>query len=120
LPAFLLIALVRESLNVSRHLKRVLAIWFTMQIVLPFTAPVHLFDLGDILGTNAAHSPFGIPAPVTSEAETNAGFVSPLDASVLRASESLLVPARVFARGPFDAVIERSHSPRDRRAVLRL
>jgi hypothetical protein len=111
---------------VSQRLKSLLALWFTLQIAVPFTAPLQTCDLGDLLGTRPRHDVPGsrdeTTRPVTpteSESESNS-FLSPLAASSLRASTSLAVVRQVADSGPFIAAFDLSPSPHVHHTVLRV
>jgi hypothetical protein len=85
----------------SSRLKSVIALWFVLQIVLPFTAPLQTCSLGDLLPTSqqGALSHESSATPLLVDAGIRS-FVSPLEASALRASVSLVPAPRVLARGP--------------------
>ena len=112
--------------------KRILAVWFALQIALPFTAPLQTFDLRDLLGKSHTHhrmgdSPESYAMPLTSEAETWAGsgaFVSPLEASTLQASAALAIELSIVRHeslmGPFTSPFRLSPSPKVQQTVLRL
>jgi hypothetical protein len=86
----------------SSRLKSVIALWFVLQIVLPFTAPLQMCSLGDLWPTShqsraLSHESSATPLLVDTEARS---FVSPLEASALRVSTSLVSAPRILARGP--------------------
>ena len=123
--AFLLITLLPSIPTVSSRLKSVLALWFVVQIVLPFTAPLQTCDLRDLLGKKDRHSapvaPESSTTPTTAETETDANsFVSPIEPSVLRASTGLVVSGDLTCAGPIIAVLGLSPAPQAQRSVLRL
>jgi hypothetical protein len=108
----------------SPRFKRLIALWFVVQIVLPFTAPLQTCDLSDLLGTRGRHqapvSPESSSTPTTeTEADANA-FISPIEASALRASASLVTPNELIAAAPIIAVSELSPAPQVHRSILRL
>lgn len=112
--------------------KRILALWFALQIALPFTAPLQTLDLRDLLGTShpqhrMTDSPEWYTTPLTSEAETWAGFnafVSPLEASSLQASAALAIELSIVRHEslmrPFMSPFRLSPSPQVQQTVLRL
>jgi len=110
---------------VSQRLKSILALWFVLQIVLPFTAPLQTCDLGDLLGTrphNTSHSPESSTTPTpASEAEAQANsFVSPLAVSTLRASIALAVVHQVAMSGLATSTSGLTPSPQVQQTILRL
>ena len=110
--------------TVSTCLKRILAIWFVTQIVLPFTAPLQTCDLAGLLGKGHERgrtSEESTATPLTSEAESEANsFDSPLAASALRASTSLAVVCQAVTAGPIVSTFDLSPSPQVQQTVLRL
>ena len=67
-------------MNVPRRLTRLIALWFVVQIVVPFTAPLQVVDAYDLLGGTAprtAHSaPESSTTPVIREGTAVSGFAS--------------------------------------------
>jgi hypothetical protein len=123
--AFLLITLLPSIPTVSSRLKSVLALWFVVQIVLPFTAPLQTCDLRDLLGTRDRHSapvsPESSTTPTTADTEADANsFVSPIEPSALRASTGLVAAGDLTACGPIVAGSERPPAPQVQRSILRL
>ena len=109
----------------SPRFKRLIALWFVVQIVLPFTAPLQTCDLSDLLGNRGRHqapvSPESSSTPTTAETEADANaFISPIEASALRASASLVTPNELIAATPIIAVSELSPAPQVHRSILRL
>jgi hypothetical protein len=121
--AFLLITPLPSIPTVSSRLKSVLALWFVVQIVLPFTAPLQTCDLRDLLGTRDRHSapvsPESSTTPTTADTEANS-FVSPIEPSALRASTGLVAAGDLMACGPIVAGSERPPAPQVQRSILRL
>jgi hypothetical protein len=110
---------------VYRHFKRLLAVWFVLQITLPFTAPLQTCDLGDLLGTKRHHtsptSPESSTTPTTSEAESDGNtFVSPVESSALRASTGLVAACDLAFSGPAISTLALLPSPQVQRTILRL
>jgi hypothetical protein len=54
---------------VSRRLHQLIAVWFVLQIVLPFTAPLQTLDLHDLFG-GATHSQSSSSSPESSTTPT--------------------------------------------------
>jgi hypothetical protein len=89
-------------------------------IVLPFTAPFHNCDLSDLFRIPGAAPSESAAMPVTSEADSADAFTSPLDASALSASTSLVVIPRLALSGPLMGSFDLSPSPQVQPAVLRV
>ena len=111
----------------NHRLKILLAVFFVVQIVLPFTAPLHVCDLNDLFGSSASHeepgsqqnNPF-TPTPANeAEPETDV-FVSPLAAFTLSASVALITESDQAAGSAWIATIASSSSSHVRQTVLRL
>jgi hypothetical protein len=107
------------------RLKQVLALWFALQIVLPFTAPLQTCDLRDLLGVRDRHSfptaPESSTMPTTAETEAHLdSFVSPVNASALHASTALVVADDHLLGGLLTSAYDLSPAPQVQRAVLRL
>jgi len=104
--------------------KRAVAVWFVLQIVLPFTAPMQACDLVDVLGTrdyrSAPASPESYSTPTTPEELNGQSFVSPIKASALRASTGLVTVAARQASEPFFAIAALSPVQQVQRSILRL
>jgi hypothetical protein len=91
---------------VSFRFRRIVAIWFVMLIALPFTAPLDNCDLRDLLGVARGFNQSAL-VPVTTDTACDANaFTSPLDASMLSVSTSLIPAAPLTGRrlpvSPFD------------------
>jgi hypothetical protein len=109
----------------SSRLKSVVALWFVLQIVLPFTAPLQTCDLRDLLGMKDRHgapvSPESSNTPTTADTESDANsFVSPIEPSALRASTGLVVSDDLMTAGPIVAGSELVPAPQVQRPILRL
>ena len=72
----------------SNRLRQILAWWFVLQIVLPFTAPLQTLDVLDLFGTKSQHattsSPESTTTPTMREASTALSIVSVLTTTPLR------------------------------------
>ena len=53
----------------TRRLQQLIAVWFVLQIVLPFTAPLQTLDLHDLFG-GATHSQSSRSSPESSTTPT--------------------------------------------------
>jgi len=117
----------READAVKHRLKCLIAVFFVVQIVLPFTAPLHVCDFNDLFNAAASHEEPGSqqshplwPTPAKeAEPETDA-FVSPLAAATLSASVALVVASgRGAGRLPI-AIVDAASSPHVQQTVLKL
>ena len=106
----------------SSRFKRILAIWFILQIALPFTAPLQTCDLTDLFGSRQTnHEPDSSTIPLPSDTEAVAkSFVSPIESSALRASTSIAVIPDVAASAPVVGSFDLSPSPQVQQTVLRV
>jgi hypothetical protein len=120
--ALILIITAASIHHVSYRLKRILAIWFTLQIVLPFTAPLHTCDLADLFGVAHRAAPVAATTPMAaSEAEANTdSFVSPIESSTLRAFTFVTNVSRFTLNGPLMASFEIPSSPQVLQTVVRV
>src|SRR5579871_5631073 len=73
----------------SRRLHQAIALWFVLQIVLPFTAPLQTLDFHDLFGGKSHHAATTSPESTTTPTMT--------DASPVAAIASLLAPAAATA-----------------------
>ena len=111
----------------SPRLKRIIAVWFVLQIFLPFTAPLQTLALGDLLP--ASHQN-GAPLPPESSATPLlpvAAFAashasSTAHAPVLRTSLSVLAAHMpgIVMRGPRPLAFDASPLSSVQSTVLRL
>src|SRR5262245_41716729 len=89
-----------------RPMPRLLAVWFIVQIVLPFTAPLQACDLADLLGhgsrPHSATAPESSSVPTTDAVEL---FLSPVDPDVLRASTTIAVDALMATGRPVLSIL---------------
>ena len=109
----------------TTRVTRILSLWFVLQIVLPFTAPLQTCDIRDLLGAPVRHhgpaSPESSSTPTSSEADSEAySFTSPLAGGTLRVSTALAVTDRSAADGPFVPAFLLATSPGVQQTVLRL
>jgi hypothetical protein len=107
------------------RLKRILAVWFVVQIVLPFTAPLQTFDLTGLLGATHKHDVPASPESSTTPTESRANaavnaFVSPLAVSTVCASTSLAVVPQLTVSSLLIVTFDLSPSPQVQPAVLRV
>jgi hypothetical protein len=105
---------------VSSGFKSILAIWFALQIALPFTAPLQTCDLSDLFGhKHSTNEPDRSTTPPLSESEVNS-FVSPIESSALRASTSIAVVSCVDMNARLVGSFDLSPSPQVQQTVLRV
>jgi hypothetical protein len=74
---------------VTRRLHQLIAVWFVLQIVLPFTAPLQTLDLHDLFGgTTHSHSRSSSPesstTPTISDTSSTSGLGSLVGSAALR------------------------------------
>jgi len=107
----------------SRRLQQLIAVWFVLQITLPFTAPLQTLELHDLFGPKTHHaltsSPESTTTPTVSEASSTTGAVSVLSPS---AHDALLASASTVLSSPafLESAGARLPSPQVQRSVLRL
>jgi hypothetical protein len=108
--------------SMSRRLKQLLAWWFVLQIVMPFTAPLQTLDLRDFFGAKSHHattsSPESTTTPTMSGAFSGLSLVSILTSTTLRGNTS----AAAMIALPMGASVTSAHlpAPQVQRSVLRL
>ena len=107
----------------SKRLRQILAWWFVLQIVLPFTAPLQTLDVLDLFGTKSQHaatsSPESTTTPTMREASTALSIVSVLTPSTLVGDA--LVGATIETSARVTLVSARLlPAPQVQRSVLRL
>ena len=108
----------------SKRLQQVLACWFVLQIVLPFTAPLQTLDLRDLCGTKSHHattpSPESTTTPTMREAAPTLSLVSVLAPTTIGGSMTAAAIIETSLRG---LVVSSAHllpAPQVQRSVLRL
>jgi hypothetical protein len=108
----------------SRRLQQVIAWWFVLQIVLPFTAPLQTLELRDLFGIRDHHastsSPESTTTPTITEARSDVATVSVL---TMTAVDHLLSPAGLHeasTRAVRDTARHLLPGPQVQRSVLRL
>ena len=105
----------------SRRLQQLIALWFVLQILLPFTAPLQTLDLRDFFGAKSHHaatSPESTTTPTMSGVFTGTSLVSTLTSTTLRDNTS----AVAMIETPLAASLMSAHlpAPQVQRSVLRL
>jgi hypothetical protein len=105
---------------VALRFKSILAIWFVLQIALPFTAPLQTCDLGDLFGhRHSTNEPDRSTTPPLSESDVNS-LVSPVESSALRASTSIGMIPFMAMSAPLMGSFDLSPSPQVQQTVLRV
>jgi hypothetical protein len=105
----------------SSRFKSILAIWFALQITLPFTAPLQTCDLGDLLGhKHSTSEPDASTTPPLSESDDVNSLISPVESSALRASASIGVVPLIAMSAPLMGSFDLSPTPQVQQAVLRV
>jgi hypothetical protein len=109
---------------VSSRLKSIFAIWFVLQIVLPFTAPVHTCDLRDLLGFYRGDTPISTTIPMTAnevDADADAdSFISPIASATLRVFTMVACVSCVASGGPLTGLFDAASSPPVLQTVVRV
>lgn len=105
-----------------RRLSRVIALWFVVQIVVPFTAPLQTFDLHDLFGGATHHGEQTAPESSTTPTireHSAGGAVAPLVARLASAVSSSAVAGAVD-RSSFASPHRPPRGSSFQHAVLRL
>ena len=106
----------------SKRLQQLLAWWFVLQIVLPFTAPLQTLDLRDFFGAKTHHattsSPESTTTPTMSGSFSAISLVSILTSTTVRGNTS--AAAMIETPLAVSATSARLTAPQVQRAVLRL
>jgi len=109
---------------VTRRLQQLIAVWFVLQIVMPFTAPLQTVDLHDLFGGAAqsrstpSHESSTTPTiRDTSSASTLASLLGPY---VLRLCATVIVVRDVSGRRAVAHVVALSPVLSVQRSVLRV
>jgi hypothetical protein len=107
----------------SKRLRQILAWWFVLQIVLPFTAPLQTLDVLDLFGTKSQHattsSPESTTTPTMREASSALSIVSILTPTALRDDAAA---AAILETTPRVSLVSARllPAPQVQRSVLRL
>jgi len=108
----------------SSRLKNVIALWFVLQIVLPFTAPLQTLALCDLFPVPHHHgTPVSQESSATPTLRTDTAgvtLVSLLEASTLRVSTPLVAEPPIASRGLTASVFQYVPLPPARQTILRL
>src|SRR5436189_4569418 len=105
----------------SRRLHQLIACWYVLQIVLPFTAPLQTLELRDLFGAKNHHavtpSPESTTTPTMSDASSAAAAVSLL--TPFEADRVLLTSAvgELSTRGLFTSSGRPVPTPQVQRSV---
>lgn len=107
----------------SKRLRQILAWWFVLQIVLPFTAPLQTLDVLDLFGTKSQHattsSPESTTTPTMREASTAISIVSVLTPTTLGSGDAAAATLDTSARVSLVSA-RLLPAPQVQRSVLRL
>jgi len=107
----------------ARRLQQVVAWWFVMQIVLPFTAPLQTLDVHDLFGAKHHHAATSSPESTTtptmsaSSATTAVSVLTPIDARGALVASAL---DELTVRGSRSSDPRLPPTPQIQRSVLRL
>jgi hypothetical protein len=104
---------------VSSRIKHIVAVWFVVQIALPFTAPMQAWDLSDLFGHRHAAQPETSSTPLPDDLRSAVWCVAPADVPPLHAA---LAPAPRRDRGVvwFADAFDDSPAAQSQQAVLRV
>ena len=107
----------------SRRLRQLIAMWFVLQIVLPFTAPLQTLDVHDLFGGKNHHagpsSPESTTTPTMSTSQATAA-VSALTPMAVEGARRASAPFALTARGSRAFEARLLPTPQVQRSVLRL
>jgi len=107
----------------SKRLRQLIAMWFVLQIVLPFTAPLQTLDVHDLFGvTNhhgAASSPESTTTPTMSASQATAA-VSAMTPIAVEDALRTSAPVALTTRGSRASDARLLPTPQVQRSVLRL
>ena len=125
LMAFLLSTVFASIPNMSSRLKNLIALWFVLQIVVPFTAPLQTLALSDLFPAAHHHqsTPISQESSATPTLRTDVAggtLVSSLDASPLRVAMLLVVAPRIASRRLVGSAFQLVPLPRVQQTILRL
>jgi hypothetical protein len=110
-------------LPLSIRFKIVVALWFVVQITLPFTAPLQTVDLTDLFGHHSHHqttqlTPESCSIPTTARRPT---IIAPLKAAALSTvAPALTLPREWSSRQAGTSALGFMTSPRQQQTVLRI
>jgi hypothetical protein len=109
---------------VTRRLHQLIAVWFVLQIVMPFTAPLQTIDFHDLFGgsthSRSSSSPESSTTPTIRDTAGASALSSLLDPVSLRPCATIVV-ARDIRRGSATVrVVGRPLALSVQRSVLRI
>ncbi|HUK36968.1 MAG TPA: hypothetical protein VLV86_23800 [Vicinamibacterales bacterium] len=106
------------------RLRQLVAWWFVLQIVVPFTAPLQTLELRDLFGATHHHSTTSSPesttTPTISEASPAMAMVSVLTSTTLRGATAAAIVIEGSMRGSATSARHLLPAPQVQRSVLRL
>jgi hypothetical protein len=107
---------------VRRRLTQLIALWFVVQILVPFTAPLQTLDVHDPLGRTtprgAQSTPESSTTPTIRESSAVSGVASLM--ALTTAAVSPITRADAFERSPQTAIRRPPLPIRVQRSILRL
>lgn len=106
----------------SRRLIQLIALWFVVQIVVPFTAPLQTLDLHDFLGGTTSRTAQSAPESSTTPTIRETSVVNGLASLValMVPAVSAIAAADVVARTPLRSIYRTPPTQPLERSVLRL
>jgi hypothetical protein len=108
---------------ISTRFKIIVALWFVVQITLPFTAPLQTVDLRDFFGHHSHHqaiqlTPESCAVPTTAR---RPAMVAPLTATTISTAAPALTLSRALRHPwPRTSPLGFATSPRLQQTVLRI
>ncbi len=107
----------------TRRLRQLIAAWFVLQIVLPFTAPLQTLDWHDLFGETHSHSspsPESSTTPTIRDTVSRSTFAPQLDCDKLETSASVVLCCDRRTARPITSFKIPISAQSDRHSVLRL
>jgi hypothetical protein len=107
----------------SRRLHQLIACWFVLQILLPFTAPLQTLELHDLFGARSHHAVTSSPESTTTPTMSASSATAALSVlTPLTAHDALAASAsdELTARGSLSFDPRLLPTPQVQRSVLRL
>ena len=105
-----------------RRLTQLIALWFVVQIVLPFTAPLQALDVHDALGGTTPRSAQSTPESSTTPTIREGSSVSGLAALMALTTPAIsrITRAEAIDRSPQTSIRRPPLTIRVQRSILRL
>jgi len=118
------LVLVALERFVTRRLNQLIAVWFVLQIVMPFTAPLQTLDLHDLFGGTTHHhspsSPESRTTPTIRDTSSASALASLLGPAALRLSATIVVRCDISLERVVAPFAGPSAAPSVQHPVLRI